>query len=84
MQMMQMIDHPASKHVAVRAPALASLWLCRAVAQGEAADQDALTSAGLLNLLTAKQRSLAECLQSSWLLLWCAVSCRARLLTRMR
>jgi gamma-tubulin complex component 2 len=30
-----------------------------AVVQGEAADQDALTSAGLLNLLTAKQRSLA-------------------------
>jgi hypothetical protein len=29
------------------------------VAQGEAADQDALTSAGLLNLLTAKQRALA-------------------------
>lgn len=27
--------------------------------QGEAADQDALTSAGLLNLLLAKQRSLA-------------------------
>jgi gamma-tubulin complex component 2 len=27
--------------------------------QGEAADQDALTSAGLLNLLVAKQRSLA-------------------------
>jgi hypothetical protein len=26
--------------------------------QGEAADQDALTSAGLLNLLTAKQQSL--------------------------